>query len=89
MVTKMLELSTAHIKESTNQWLEYQSNIVTFCKKGYGWFIFVPDDEIEEYLDGVPEDLKDIIKYAVMKKCNWICLDSDADTIEQLTQYDW
>jgi len=91
-IIKMLDLSTAHIRQETGDWLTNCSyhdtgDPIVYAKQDYGWFVYAyPDEEIPEE---IPEDLLKVIKYARKKKCIWIMLDGDAPDIKELPVYDW
>ena len=93
-ITKMLTISTGHIKESTYKLLEnFDNNLFDFPafwpKEDYGWFIYVGNIlPIESYCD-TPDDLKDCMRKAWENDCEWLCLDCDAMVYEGLPTYDW
>lgn len=89
---KMLGVSTAHIKESTSDYLNNNESPIPVYRKtseteDCGWFICVPETRTE-YSD-VPEDLKAVIDFAKSKKVDWIMFDSDAAIYQELPVYEW
>ena len=91
-ISKMLTLSTGHIKKTSADLLDYFADEddaifpTTYKKKGYGWFILIPDD-IDEY--ALPYDLSKVLEFAKRHSCDWLCLDRDGQEIEFLPQYAW
>lgn len=97
-IAKLLTLSTAHIKEDTNTFLYCQCrnpkkhDIIIFTKGEYGYFIYIDETVKEQALNGddtLPEDLRACIKFATEKECEWLCLDRDAEPIDELPEYEW
>lgn len=84
-ITKVLEISTAHIKEDTAKWLSQEDCLLVSYEKGeYGWIVLVPEEG-----ETIPQDLQQIFEVARSNGCNWVMLDRDAFTIENLPVYDW
>ena len=85
----MLTLSTAHIKKTTNNWLENEpecfSPLVAYKKDEYDWFVCVLTEECKQ----MPDDLTNILNLAKENNCDWICLDCDGGILEGLPVYDW
>lgn len=89
---KMLTLSTAHLTETTRNLLEKESEENNMCltvydKATYGWFIYVAPNLLENN-NNIPADLKRCIDLAHHYDCTILCLDCDAEPIDQLPQYD-
>ena len=93
-ISKMLTMSTGHISWSTAKRLDEECSAdgstlsmfpVVYKKGDVGWFIYVGDGEDEE----VPDDLARCIKLAKLNKCDWLCLDRDADVVDTLDVYEW
>ena len=85
-ILRMLNLSTSHITTDTTEWLgRKQECFVVYPKAEYGWFIFTGG--INE--KAVPRDLKEIIEFAKMNDCDWVCIDRDGETVIELPIYDW
>ncbi len=86
-----LDLSTAHIKEKTFEWLIEQidneeSPIVVYRKES-GLFVCVTPDITEE--GKTPTDLWYCLWFAYEHGCNWILFDADGAVIDDLAQYEW
>lgn len=102
-ITKMLTLSTAHIRQETADRIneEADSNamgLTVYPKAGsgeeYGWFIFLAPEQKEEYRkaanrDGIPRDLYQCIALALDLDCGILCLDCDGPVMPYLTQHAW
>ena len=90
-ISKMLTLSTAHIKRTTADWLDsIQNEIVVYPKDEYGWFIYLSTEMFEEInLMIVPYDLIVCIQFALDNDCLWLCLDRDGEIVDELDQYNW
>ncbi len=91
-ISKLLDVSTAHIKEATAYMLDDEDKfpeLIRYSKDGYGWFILVPKKTVGSYnpLEGLPEDLVDIMKYAKHNDCDWISLDCDGVIHSELPIY--
>lgn len=89
---KMLGVSTAHIKESTSDYLNNNEIPIPVYRKtseteDCGWFVCVPESRAD--YEDVPEDLKDVINFARNKEVQWLMLDSDAAIYQELPVYDW
>lgn len=97
-VMKMLTLSTAHISESTAKALEQdpetnELGLAVYPKctgqepdaERFGWFIYL-NREIDE---GLPDDLKQALRYARDRDCQILCLDCDGPEEPELNTYDW
>lgn len=85
MIETLLVLSTAHIKpETCNVWLQ-TAPFATFGKAEYGWFVYVPDDELSD----LPDDLRPCFALARSLDCDWVMFDCDAELIQGLPTYRW
>ncbi|WNC17938.1 hypothetical protein [Brevibacillus brevis] len=89
-ITKVLELSTAHISEETNGLIEQDVlGIVAYEKAEYGWLLLVPQDDYEEETRSLPDDLKAIFDLAQEHDCVWVMLDRDGYMYDSLPVFDW
>lgn len=102
-ITKMLTLSTAHIRPETGKALEIEADTndmgLTVYDKGgsgetYGWFIMLTQDATEEYRKAanenkLPRDLYNCIALALDMDCEILCLDCDGPVMPYLTQHTW
>jgi hypothetical protein len=87
-IQKVLVLSTAHITEQTNNALlsgEVRNMVVTYAD---GYFIYAPASAVDMD-DNMPGELKFLLGYARGLGCDWLRLDCDADTREDLPSWDW
>lgn len=91
-ITKMMTLSTAHIRYGTAQALDVEPDTNALGLSVYpktcggesvGWFIYLPDG----MPDGFPEDLADVIRYARKEGCHVLCLDADGPESPSLISY--
>ncbi len=90
-ISKMLTLSTAHIKPSTTRYIDEAidcGSLAAYRKDGYGWNIHCIDLE-GELPEDLPEDLKACIDLARRNGCDILCLDGDGDPTNLLSMYDW
>lgn len=91
MLTKLVTISTAHIKQETSALLDADALALTVYKKGgFGWFVSVTDFEISS--PDIPDDLRKCLEYAKRLGCDWLCLDSDGEVIsgvDFLDIYEW
>lgn len=87
MIQKLLDISTAHILESTAQWLNNTpGDLILYPKAEYGWFIYTGS---EEFPEDTPEELANAIIYAESLGCHWLVLDRDGEIINELPSFDW
>lgn len=89
-ITKMVTISTAHIKESTTSFLE-ETLLLPVYPSDYFYMIWIEDDT--EYYDtfknAIPKDLWDCIMFAHNLGCQWLCLDRDGEIMDELAVYEW
>ena len=101
-ISKMLNVSTAHITKETAEFIQkvcknYNlSKLIVYdkslnydgCTEIYGWFIYCKVNCTD--LD-VPKDLIKIMCFARDNGCEWLCLDRNYDVIENeyLDVYEW
>ena len=52
----------------------------------YGWFFYIGDDEFD--LDEMPKDLAVLIERARKENADWLLLDQDVPTEDDLPVYD-
>ena len=94
-VHKYLDLSTAHIKQETAEWLEQQANfqpqtavapppLVVFQYKE-GFFIPLPD----ELVGSIPQELRALLAVTRIAGAILLRLDRDAPAAEGLPVFDW
>lgn len=89
-ITKVFELSIAHISEETNQLIDQNElSIVSYEKSLYGWLLLVPPVDYEEETRSLPEDLKAILNLAKEHDCVWVMLDRDGYMYDSLPVFDW
>ena len=72
--------------------LEIEANLseidlVVYAKGEYGWWIFVPDEDMMP--ETIPEELAACLNHARKAGCKWLCLDCDADVIDELAKFSW
>lgn len=90
-ITKILTLSTAHIKPETAIALDNEPNtnkfgLSVYAKAGYGWFIYI-GSVIDDAFDHLPEDLKACVAFTKKQNCEWLCLDTDGEEVDELKTY--
>ena len=90
-ITKMVTISTAHIKESTTSFLE-ETLLFPVYQSDYFYMIWIEDDT-ESYLkpfkNAIPNDLWACIMFAHNLGCQWLCLDGDGEIMDELPVYKW
>ena len=92
MITKCMEISTTHITEDTANKLrdiDTRGNITLsiYDKEEFGWWVYI--DNRMNRNESIPDDLWRCIQYAQENGCNWLCLDCDAEVVDELPSYDW
>lgn len=92
-ISKMLTLSMAHITIQTADEMnksvtgvESDIDLCVYEKRGYGFFIHIPDDWEDER--DLPQDLQACVGLAAKNDCEWLCLDQDGP-IDDLPIYEW
>ena len=97
-ISKMLTISTAHISKSTVSALRKEPDplfsdleVAVYPKGCYGFWVYCsPNMEIDHNNgEGIPHDLWECMKLAKTNGCEWLCLDSDGEIIEELPKYEW
>lgn len=87
MIGKFLEISTAHISESTAKILK--KYCPPFIRRyEHGFFITIPSEDLIDNV-ALPDELINIIKYAWKNDIQMIILDSDAEIVDDLLAYEW
>ena len=88
-ISKMLTLSTAHLKPETRDFLILESIKgyygLSVYSNEYGFFIYV--DEDNEF-NNIPNDLSDCLQLAKDNDCEWIKFDRDELPIDNLKVYE-
>lgn len=98
-ISKMLTISTDHIKQETYKLLETHCEDdcelpVYYKKDGYGYFIFCGKDYMNDLLNektfnGLPHDLLMCMMQTYILDCDWLCLDCDGKVVNELRTYEW
>ena len=99
-ISKMLTISTAHIRKDTAEFIENVcrdntlSKLIVYdktaryngCSEEYGWFIYcnVALPDLN-----VPEDLLKVMCFARDNDCAWLCLDRDGEILDYFETYEW
>ncbi|MGS2778359.1 DUF5983 family protein [Robertmurraya sp. GLU-23] len=83
IIERMLDISTIHLTESTRQWLmDSPFPLSPYEKSDYGWFIPIPEDykvnPNEPTFQSIPEDMKQVLDYAVSIDVQWIMFDCES-----------
>lgn len=86
---RTLVLSTEHISPATSTWLDTGRTEDTYpgllADYYAGWILWAEESPHESY----PDDLKAIFAFARSHGCNFVRLDQDGPTIEELPYHDW
>lgn len=97
-ISKVLELSTAHVSEKTAKMLDEEAEtfspefpLVIYSKGEFGWYVVVPEDEEdrEQAKELLPEDLVVVMNFAIEQDCKWIFFDRDVEPSIELPCYEW
>ena len=87
MIQQILDISTAHVLQSTAEWINNTpGDLILYPKGEYGWFIYTQSEELPE---DTPVELVEAIEYAKSIGCDWLVLDRDGETIDNLPSFDW
>lgn len=88
-ISKLLTLSTAHLKPVTMDFLVLESikgyyGLSVYTNE-YGFFVYV---DAEEEPKNIPCDLSDCLQLAKENDCEWIKFDRDEVPIDNLKVYE-
>ena len=86
----LVTMSTAHLTDETFNSIS-KSKTTYLWGLGiypfdYGWFFYIGDDEFD--LDEMPEDLAILVERARKENADWLLLDQDVPTEDDLPVYD-
>jgi hypothetical protein len=87
-------ISTAHFSLATKTLLEERGDNNPWCHcavYAYGFCMSVPSEAVEddEASEPVPQDLRAVWDWARECGLGWVRLDSDANIIDELPEYNW
>lgn len=92
-ITKMITVSTVHLRKETCDDLDNDNVPITYYKKGeYGYFIHIWVDELGNVIESLKmqhEDLAKLICFAYSLGCEWLCIDCDGPEVDGLDKYGW
>ena len=90
---KVLDISTIHISEEENGYLQNINSPLITYEYNEGFFVYVPIsfiiDEPNIIKTGFSEGFINILKLAAAQDCKFVCFDADGIVYEDLPQYDW
>lgn len=90
MIRRMLDISTAHVTEETMKRCNAKDKWIVAYETTYGAFVWVPDDlSAPGNLEGYPEDLVIVLKFAHRLNCAWVQFDCDFVKFNNLPTYVW
>lgn len=94
-ITKCLTVSTAHVKPATMVQLALEKcrnkmGLVVYDKGEYGFWVYISPEDIDEDIpcNRIPQDLMACISLARNNNCEWLCLDSGAEIVDELPNYE-
>ena len=95
---KMVMISNNHVTCDTmlalhiEPWMNQFWFLEVHPKGQYGKFILIDKEEFEQACaiepNPMPEDLRDVIRFAIAKRCTMLCLDPNGDRVHDLEYYD-
>lgn len=96
-IDKVLVLSTAHLKQEEAERLDDEDSfaLLSYMRWDYGWQFYVSLDTELETLQknwaslGLSEGFYSALSLAYKLGCEWLRLDTDGDTDEDLPHYEW
>ncbi|MCM3716287.1 hypothetical protein M3202_19775 [Alkalihalobacillus oceani] len=87
-ISKMLTLSTIHLSLESLKLLNLgETDMISYEKEGYGWFIYLGDEYFHNIIEELPQDIKRLAEVARENDCLWICLDGDGPVMDNLDVY--
>lgn len=91
---KVVVLSTSHISEADNNALlqmdRHSEHYHALWSRGYGYMMHVGlMRNIAAQLEPSFESLDQVLQYAHTHDVDWLLLDADGETTEELTTYEW
>ncbi len=86
-IRKFLTLSTGHVTAETATKLDLYPAAwgIYGGPLEAGWFIWAPEHDIE----GAPEDLMRVLRFARAHDCPYVLFDRDGDVIPDLPTWEW
>lgn len=90
MIESVLTLSTNHITKEDVEMLSKKENSF-IAEFNYGFFLFTePVLNLLNMIDNkYSKAFKEVVSLASQLNCQYICLDRDADCIDELQTFDW
>lgn len=96
-ITKILELSTAHLTKEVSLELDILSAsdstayecLSVYAKGGYGFFVYIIEESYAENKDQLPECLATCVALAIENDCTMICFDGAGPVEPGIPEYDW
>ena len=91
--SSMIDISTAHLSTSTQEWLFHQTDHTWLDKASfrvikheYGLLVYVMEYEAED-TNLIPPDFRTILDYALSNECMIINFDEDAEVYKDIPIY--
>ena len=95
MIMNIMEMSTGHIKESTEEFLNCNDKtndvgMIVYALDERVWLIWISDKLERDYgSKEIPEDLWECMVHAFDNCCSWLMLHCDAEEIDDLPVYNY
>jgi hypothetical protein len=86
-INKELVLSTAHISEETNNYLQL-GELIDYSSDECNYRLYVNHDVKFSNFEAYP-DLVCLLILAKSHNCKWLVLDRDGDVVEGLPIFEW
>lgn len=97
-IARIMTISTGHIDKKSADLLDScvdalsegelpEVPLTVIEKAGYGWIVCVTGTD--DIADELPKPLADCLKYARDNECEWLAIDADGPTMDDLPVYEW
>ena len=98
-ISQMLVVSTAHVSQETAKRIDsaYGKNFEDLMDDAHwlpsfireeGWMFYAGNLD-ERELEGAPDDLLKVLRFAADHGCTWVMFDADGPDVEELPSYEW
>lgn len=93
-IFRMLDMSTAHLPREMREDLSQYEGVIA-DERNYGWLLWVPEDIDKHVGECDPEDADELIPPEIVRiwrkaaehDCQYVLIDQDASTVEDLPTY--
>lgn len=92
-VRTFVVIGTGHVTEKSAAFLDTVPSEQWPCLGGrygeYGWFLYAHEENCGTGKDRIPDDIFAVMTWARKRGFEYVLVDCDADTVDDLPVYDW